>query len=143
MAGTGSRPLPVRSEFRFWTQEKIRNVDTDQFRHVNNAVIASFLEAARMEIFAAPDVKPLLRNATLAVVRLEIDFHRELFYPGKVDVGSRVTAVGRTSFSVRQAVFDAEGCAASAAATCVLFDPVARKAVEVPGALRSHILGQT
>src|SRR5262249_38047428 len=135
MSGTAVRQVPVRSDFRFWTEEKIRNIDTDQFRHVNNAVISSFLEAGRMEVFAAAEPKALLAtagDATLAVVRLEVDFHRELFYPGTASIGSRVVAVGRTSFTVRQGVFDGEVCAVSAVATCVLFDARARKSVPVP-----------
>lgn len=31
---------PQRAEFRFWTQEKLRNADTDQFLHVNNAILS-------------------------------------------------------------------------------------------------------
>lgn len=137
----GARPkLPGRSDFRFWTEEKLRNIDTDQFKHVNNAVIASLFEAGRMEIFATPEARLLLPSPILAVVRLEVDFHRELFYPGKAGIGSRIEAVGRTSFSVRQGIFDAESCVASAMATCVLFDPMERTAVPVAAELREYLL---
>ena len=135
-----TRAIPDTDDFRFWTDEKVRNVDTDQFHHVNNAVIASFLEAARMEILATPEASALHGSATLAVVRLEIDFHRELFYPATVRIGSRVVSVGRTSFTVRQGVFNGPHCIASATATCVLFDPSARKAVAVPEPLRQYLL---
>lgn len=135
-----ARAIPEVGDFRFWTEEKVRNVDTDQFHHVNNAVIASFLEAARMEIVATPEASALRGSATLAVVRLEIDFHRELFYPANARIGSRVASVGRTSFTVRQAVFDGPHCIASATATCVLFDPSARKSVPVLESLRQYLL---
>jgi acyl-CoA thioester hydrolase len=142
--GDGARrSAPGRSEFRFWTEEKLRNIDTDQFKHVNNAVISSLLEAGRMEIVAAPEARLLLGSTTLAIVRLEVDFHRELFYPGKVSIGSRVVSVGRTSFSVRQGVFDDAHCVASALATCVLFDAAARKAVPVAPQLRDYLLRTT
>lgn len=138
---SGERPaLPARGELRFWTTEKLRNADTDQFRHVNNAVIASLLEAGRMEIFADAQARPLLDALTLAVVRLEIDFHCEVFYPGAVEIGSRVLHVGRTSFRVRQGVFEGDRCVASALATCVLFDPATRRAAEVPTLLREFLL---
>ena len=142
MSDSQRKTVPNQDEFRFWTEEKLRNIDTDQFKHVNNAVIASFLEAGRMEIVGSPETKPLLGTATLAVVRLEVDFHHELFYPGTVKIGSRVTGVGRSSFSVRQAVFDPERCVASAAATCVLFDASARKSVPVTADLRDYLLRQ-
>jgi acyl-CoA thioester hydrolase len=135
-----SRAVPVPTDFRFWTEEKVRNIDTDQFRHVNNAVIASFLEAGRMEIFSTQEAGGSLGSATLAVVRLEIDFLRELFYPANARVGSRVESVGRTSFTVRQGVFNGPDCIASATATCVLFDPNAHKPVPVPSILRDYLL---
>lgn len=131
------KPLS-RDAYRFWCEEKLRNADTDQFRHVNNAAIASMLESARMEAFAS-EVHARLGGATLAVVHLAIDFHRELFYPGSVAVGSAVIRTGRTSFSVRQGVFDSDGCAASADVTCVLFDPALRRPLEMSLALRDFL----
>lgn len=134
------RRLPDRSEFRFWTEEKLRNRDTDQFGHVNNAAIASFLEAGRMEMLSGPEAAPLAEGASLAVVRLLIEFSRELFYPGLVRVGSSATGVGNTSFSVRQAVFDGTGCVATAEATCVLIDAAQRRPRRIPEALRAYLL---
>ncbi|BCQ28643.1 acyl-CoA thioesterase [Caballeronia sp. EK] len=115
-----SAPLP--NAFRFWTEEKLRNADTDQFRHVNNAVIATFFEAARMEIFSPPQIRSLMDGANLAVVRLLIEFRTELHFPGHVGVGSAVIEVGNTSFRVRQSMFDDhdETLCATAEAVCVL-----------------------
>lgn len=75
------RTIAQRDAFRFWTEEKLRNADTDQFRHVNNAVIATFFEAARMEIFAPPAVRKWMNGANLAVVRLLIEFSAEVHFP--------------------------------------------------------------
>jgi len=134
------RRQPDPSEFRFWTEEKLRNRDTDQFGHVNNAAIASFFEAGRMEMISAPSPAPLAEGASLAVVRLLIEFSRELFYPGRVRVGSSVTDVGNTSFNVRQALFDGVGCVATAEATCVLIDASLRRPRRVPEGLRAYLL---
>jgi acyl-CoA thioester hydrolase len=138
---TSERPSPPnRSDFNLWTAEKLRNMDTDQFGHVNNAAVSTFLEAGRMEIFAADAARAELGSLALAVVRLEIDFHREIFYPGKVEVGSRILSVGRTSFQVKQGVFNADACAVSALATCVLFDAAAKRSAPVSPALRAYLL---
>jgi acyl-CoA thioester hydrolase len=134
-----ARRLPERSEFRFWTEEKLRNRDTDQFGHVNNAAIASFFEAGRMEMLSGPDAAPHAEGASLAVVRLLIEFSRELFFPGRVEVGSSVTGVGNTSFNVRQALFDDAGCVASAEATCVLIDAALRTPRAIPEGLRAYL----
>ena len=135
-----ARALPERGEFRFWSEEKLRNRDTDQFGHVNNAAIASFFEAGRMEMLSGPDAAPLAEGANLAVVRLLIEFSRELFFPGRAQVGSSVAGVGNTSFSVRQALFDDAGCVATAEATCVLIDAALRRPRRIPEALRAYLL---
>ena len=133
---------PSRSEFRFWTFEKLRNADTDQFRHVNNAVISTLFEAARMEIFAPPAIRPLMAGANLAIVRLLVEFRREVHFPGQVDIGSTVIAVGKTSVRISQGLFvaNSQECSASAEATCVLVDPASGIPSPIGDELREHLL---
>jgi acyl-CoA thioester hydrolase len=142
-ASTPARTAPPeRGDFRFWTEEKLRNADTDQFRHVNNAVISTLLEAARMEIFAPCEVHALMGGAHLAVVRLLIEFRSELYFPGRVAIGSTVVAVGHTSFRVRQGLFVDAGtaCSASAQATCVLVHPDTGRPHPMGQELRAYLL---
>jgi acyl-CoA thioester hydrolase len=134
---SGRPRVPERAQFRFWCEEKLRNADTDQFHHVNNAAMATFFEAGRMEIFAADDVRGAMDGGNVAVVRLLIEFHRELFHPGKVAIGSAIASIGTSSLGIRQALFDASGCVASAEATCVLLSPTTRRAQKISDALRA------
>jgi acyl-CoA thioester hydrolase len=129
------QPLPAKSGFACWTREKIRNRDTDQFGHVNNAAIATFMEAGRMELFAGLDMK----GGNILVVRMLSEFHKELFYPGEVEIGTAVSAVGNSSFSVVQGLYDATGCFATGEATCVFFDSVAGKAIRIPEQVRTQL----
>lgn len=125
--------------FRFWSREKLRNADTDQFRHVNNAAIASFLEGGRMDLFAARAISPLMQGLNVVVGRLSIEFHAEIFYPGELNIGSTVTRVGRSSFEVLQGVFRDNTCVASAVASCVLLR--SGKPHAVPDEIRRHLTG--
>jgi acyl-CoA thioester hydrolase len=136
------RMTAQRSDFRFWTEEKLRNADTDQFRHVNNAVIATFFEAARMEIFAPPSVRTLMGGANLAVVRLLIEFCAEVHFPGRVRVGSAVIEVGNTSFRVRQDSFAGvdDSRRATAEAVCVLVDGETGRPHPIAPQLRACLL---
>ncbi|MFX1767731.1 MULTISPECIES: acyl-CoA thioesterase [Paraburkholderia] len=129
-------------DFRFWTEEKLRNADTDQFRHVNNAIIATFFEAARMEIFAPPSIRALMGGTNLAVVRLLIEFSAEVHFPGRVCVGTTVIEVGKTSFKVRQGLFvDADDrCRAKAEAVCVLVHGESGRPHPVTSELRAYLL---
>jgi acyl-CoA thioester hydrolase len=135
--------IPQREEFNHWCIEKLRNADTDQFHHVNNAVLATLFEAGRMEFFAEDNLKPLMCGANLAVVRLLMNFHREVFYPGQVSVGTRLLQVGDKSFRIEQGIFDREGCAASAEAVCVLLDIASSRAMPVCDALREQLLSES
>jgi acyl-CoA thioester hydrolase len=130
--------VPTRAQFAFWTREKLRNADTDQFGHVNNAAIATFLEAGRMELFAVPALASIMAGANIVVGRLSTTFHAELFFPGEVEIGSTVTRVGRTSFDVLQGVFQGATCIASAQAACVMLRE--RSPFPIPAAVRAHLL---
>ncbi len=133
-------PAPQKTAFGHWCREKLRNIDTDQFHHVNNAVIATLFEAGRMELFGQEAVKPLLAGAHPAVVRLLVNFHHEVFYPGEVSIGTRVTAVGSRSVQITQGLFDGEGCAASAEVVCVFVDPASARAIAIGDMLRAQLL---
>ena len=134
--------IPTQEMFDFWIRHTLRNGDTDQFHHVNNAVMSSLFEEGRMGVFSAASVKPLMEGANLAIVRLLINFHRELFYPGEVQIGTRIVKVGRTSLAFSQGLFDDAGHAvATADATCVLLNPVKGRAQPVSDALRSYLHG--
>lgn len=135
---------PLRADFRFWTEEKLRNADTDQFRHVNNAIISTLFEAARMEIFAAPEVRAWMGSANLAVVRLLVEFRRELYFPGNVAIGTTVTGVGNTSFRVCQGLFanGYDACSASADATCVLVRHDTGRPHPIDPELRAYLLSE-
>lgn len=137
-AASGRMP-PGRDAFRFWTEEKLRNADTDQFGHVNNAAVASLFEAGRMELFGNrpedPDAAPL----QIVVVRLLMNYHKELYYPGQVAIGTVVTRVGRTSFDLAQGLFLGSTCFASSEATCVAIDPASRQPAPIPAAMRGYL----
>lgn len=129
--------FPDSAAYPFWIDETIRNADTDQFQHVNNAAIASYCEAGRMGLFAEPALQQAIAGLNVVVVKLTILFERELFYPGSVQVGTRVTAIGNTSFRVSQGLYGTQGRFATSEATCVMMDRAQHEPVRVPDAVRA------
>jgi acyl-CoA thioester hydrolase len=118
----------ARSSYPLWTTDIIRYGDTDRQGHVNNAVFATFFESGRTRFFA--ERNPALRtpDTEFVIVRLEIDFRAELFFPGNVDIGTRVLKIGRSSFRLGQALFSGESCAATGECVMVVLDAESRKA---------------
>lgn len=133
---TDARTDTAAADHPFWTEEKLRNADTDRQGHVNNAVIATFFEAGRIEVLAHPDIASFRDDHAIVVARLLILYKKELFFPGTVRVGSRIARIGRSSFDFDQVLLAANGEVASAQATCVLIDRATRKPAPLPDAMR-------
>jgi acyl-CoA thioester hydrolase len=131
----------ISAAYRFWSEEKLRNNDTDQQGHVNNGVIATLFEAGRMDLLAAPEIAATRKVTRIVVVKTLINFRKELFYPGKVQIGSRIARVGRTSLDFDQVLCAANGEVSTAETTCVLLDRATSKPTPVPDGLRMFLTG--
>lgn len=132
-------PLTSRAAYPIWTSDNLRYGDTDRQGHVNNAVFATFCESGRVSFLY--DEKLDLRgpDANFVIVRLELDFRAELFYPGTVDIGTRVLSIGKSSFRLGQGVFKGELCAATAECIMVLVDDRTRRSIPLRPQLRAWL----
>ncbi len=131
--------LKDRAAFSHWVSHTIRYNDQDPVGHVNNAAMATFLEQGRtdfiyplMKQYAGPELE-------IVLARLEIDYLNEFHYPGAVDIGSRVMAVGSKSLRLQHGVFlsGSDTCVATGLCVLVFFDPIARSSTNPPAALRN------
>lgn len=113
--------------YRILLSHPIRYNDLDGQGHVNNAVYATYFEFARTELFftIAPELMP--KGAEPVLARLEIDYRRELFYPGTIDIGIAVLDIGGASLRFAQAVFRERACIASGVSVIVKLDSDTRK----------------
>jgi acyl-CoA thioester hydrolase len=142
MAALDAAPLPAateRSSYALWTSDDIRYADTDRQGHVNNAVYATFCETARVGFLYDGALDLHGPSASFAIVRLELDFRAELFYPATVDIGTRVLAVGQRSFRLGHGIFSGALCAATAECVMVLIDNVTRKATALTPQARTWL----
>ena len=127
------RPAPPRlDQFPSRVPDIIRFGDMDRQGHVNNAVFATYLETGRVGIIYRAGDGLQVPGATTVMARLEIDFLKELHWPGTVEVGTAVAEIGRSSYTLAQAIFHDGACAAIARATMVLIDRETRRARALP-----------
>ncbi|MEO1793773.1 MAG: thioesterase family protein [Pseudomonadota bacterium] len=133
--------LTDRAAFHHWVSHTIRYNDQDPVGHVNNAAMATFLEQGRTA-FVYPMMKELA-DPTLEIVlaRIEIDYIRELNFPGTVDIGSKVARVGTKSLTLHHGVFEGgtETCVSTGVCTLVFFDKATRTSTLPPDALREKL----
>lgn len=123
----------------FLTRLRLRNGDTDQFRHVNNAAIASCFEEARMAIFQQADLAPSMAGKNVVVAHLAIDFLSEVFYPGDIEVKTTPVATRNTSFELTQGLYMGDTLCAQAKAICVLMDAAQSRPTPLPDAFRDGL----
>jgi acyl-CoA thioester hydrolase len=131
-AGDQRRVLPRPEDFPFRYVEQIRYADMDRQGHVNNAVYSTFLESGRVNLFRDPSSGLDIADVETVIVRLEMDYLRELKWPGTVEICTGIARIGRTSVVLDQAVFGEGGCAAVAKAFMVLMDPATRRPRPLP-----------
>ena len=123
----------------FVTTHRLRFNDTDQLGHVNNAVFAVMLEQGRSELAVAAGLPMGEEALALVIVRLELDFLREMAWPGEVRIETEVARLGAKSFTLRQRLVSAGELCARASTVLVVMDRAARRAVPLASAWREAL----
>lgn len=93
------------TDFPLRTYDKLRYCDTDRQGHINNAVFVTLLETGRVEILYNPEEPLAEPGASWVLARLTLDFLGEISWPGRVDIGTRVKSIGRSSVTLEQGLF--------------------------------------
>ena len=111
---------PVQlSDFPAQTWDKVRYADTDRQGHVNNALFSTYVETGRVEFLYGGDLRPEMFGNSFVIASLQIDFLAEITWPGKVEIGTGVTRLGRSSFNLYQGLFQ-EGQLVATARTVIV-----------------------
>lgn len=129
-------PAELRDGHAGWERLDLRYGDMDVMQHVNNVAIASFFETARVRFMRRVSAAAGVDEIRFSIARLELEFHREMTFPGTVAVGSRIAHVGRTSCRVAQTLVHAGARAATSEAVAVHFDIGTRRPVPLPDPVR-------
>ena len=126
------RAEPRLADYPHRVGEIIRFGDLDPQGHVNQAVFLTYFESGRVAMFRNPDLSIGVPGITYVMVRMEVDYIKELHWPGSLEIGTGVAQFGRSSFKVAQAIFRDGACAAMGRATLVCMDLQTRRATPLP-----------
>jgi acyl-CoA thioesterase FadM len=135
-----SLDLTDRRIYGFATEEHLRFADVDANGHINNGAFLQLLENARVSYMRAI-VRSGLPRFRVVVGRLEIDFKRQMFFPGRATACARLLEVHQRKCVIGHGLFDGEGnCTAVLKAIMVslneethrsmAFEPAVRAALE-------------
>ena len=87
------------------TFDKVRYRDTDRQGHVNNAVFSTFFETGRVEFLYHPEKPMYGEGCSFVIASASIDYLLEIKWPGKVDIGTSIISVGRSSVKIVQSLY--------------------------------------
>lgn len=97
--------------FRHVVPIEVRFRDLDVFGHVNNAVIFTFIEAARIRFLVDLEIRSPQANwddLAFILAHINCDFKKPIFYRQMVEVGTRVTEISRSSMKLEHRI-EADG----------------------------------
>ena len=94
------------TSFPFNHEIKTRWRDLDAFRHVNNATFLSYIEDARIIFFKRWGIN--LKEKSLIVAAVKIDYIRQLEHPSNLIVGQKISRLGNKSFDIQSAIFNSD-----------------------------------
>lgn len=127
----------------FVTTQRLRFCDTDRLGHVNNAAYAMLFEAGRTEMLLPLGLLEMPGRAVV-IARLEIDFLREMNWPGEVRIETWVARLGTKSLHLRQSLWLGEAESGRARSVLAVIDTATRRAVPLEPkwreALAEHVL---
>jgi acyl-CoA thioester hydrolase len=124
--------IPRLEDFPHTTTITMRLGDHDHQNHVNNVVYGVYFESSRVLMMRETLKGVDFGNTGFVVGRLEINFVRELHWPGDIVAACGVERIGNRSVSYAQAVFHKGECAAYGRTTMVLIDQSTRRSTALP-----------
>lgn len=117
----------------------IRWGDMDALGHVNNTVYFTFCESARIAYFSAVDLESFAEKDTdgPGLVAANLNFRRQMKYPGAIAVTARASKIGTKSFNLDYEIRDLKDdvVVADGSSVCVWVDYAESKAKALPDAL--------
>ena len=132
------------------TSIEIRFTDVDSQGHVNHTAIVEWIAHARVTLI---DEKVIQYHHTLwenlkdqnpeldhVLVNLEVNFQKEVFYPGTIEVTARVLNVGNKSVTTEFFVYSGDEVVAEAHCVNVFFRTSDKKGVDIPDKLKDMMM---
>jgi len=133
------------------TSIEIRFTDVDSQGHVNHTAVVEWIAHARVTLI---DEKVTQYDHTIwentledkgseldyVLVNLEVNFHKEVFYPGTIEVTARVLNVGSKSVTTEFFIYSKDGFAAEAQCINVFFRTSDKTSVIIPDKLKEILM---
>jgi acyl-CoA thioester hydrolase len=132
----------VSDDFRHRTRIEVRFRDIDSFGHVNNAVIASYVEQARVRYLRDVIGVDPVGNMPLILGMIKIDYLSPIFLADDVQIGSRIDWIGNTSIAMSHLLHATDRELARSSSVLVAYDYDNGRPMSVPDDWRAAFAAQ-
>ena len=117
--------------------------DQDAFGHVNNTCHIRWFESARVEYIQKCGLTMMIESGGVGPILASItcNYRRQMEYPDTIQIGARVSRIGRSSMTMEHAVFSEtqNTITADGHSVVVVFDYAANRPTRVPDEIRQAI----
>jgi len=122
--------------FQIMTSIEVRFSDVDSQGHVNHCSMVSWMAHGRVQLLDGLTLQSGESDLDHVLVGLTCNFHKEVFYPGRVEVDARVLKVGDKSVTTEIGITKGNDLVAAATCVNVFFRPSTKESVRIPSSLR-------
>jgi len=137
--------LPTPADFRMHHRLRVRWAEVDLQKVVFNPHYLMYVDTAIADYWRAlalPYEQTLAAlGGELFVKKSTLEFHASAFYDDRLSVGLRCARIGNSSLQFVSGIFRGDDLLVSAELIYVFADPVSRRALTVPDAMRHTMLG--
>jgi len=109
-----------RASYPFGHLTETRFADLDLLGHINNVSMAGLFEHGRGMFNHDIEVERRAPGQRWLIVRVEINYLAESFFPAPVDIASGIGRIGTSSWDIASAAFQNGKCVATCMTTIVL-----------------------
>jgi acyl-CoA thioester hydrolase len=126
--------------YRFILPREVEFRDIDAAGHVNNAVYLTYLETARIRYLVDVLGAEFAYELALILARIAVDFRSPARFPETLEIGTRVTRMGTTSFDMEHEIRGGDRrLVLEASSVLVAFDYQANAPMAVPDDWRARL----
>lgn len=129
-------------EFNFRHPVEVRFRDIDMGGHAHHGEALIYMEEARAAYWRTVAGRPGLDDIDYVVAEVTVRYHQRVLWPDTLDVGVRVTRMGRKHFEMAYEVRSPErGVLATGKTTQVMYDYASGKSKRISDEMRARIEG--
>ncbi len=126
--------------FRFHHPVPVRFRDIDVGGHAHHSLVLMYVEEARWRYWEEVAGRAGVESVDYIMAEVTIRYRARILYPDTLDVGVRVTSVGRKHFEMEYEIRSGAGALlATARSTQVMYDYEAGRSIPVPDELREKL----